>query len=294
MITITECPSCGSTNLTKKLLCKDYTVSHETFSISECLACTTRVTTPRPDNDSLTKYYFSDDYISHTNKAKTFVDKLYLIARKHTIRKKIALINRLNRSTKLILDYGCGTGEFLHSCQLDGWNVAGVEPSEIAREKANRKLSTLVANTITELDQSYSVVTLWHVLEHVPDPSQTLKEISRRLTPNGTIILAVPNYKSYDARHYNHQWAAYDVPRHLWHFSPKGMETLLEKSNLQLKITKPMKLDSYYVSLLSEKYKTDKLTIAGIVSAFFVGLLSNLAAIKTNNYSSLIYIVSKK
>jgi len=294
MIEITKCPSCGSTNLVEKICCTDYTVSRETFPISECLTCTTRITSLRPDDALLAKYYLSDDYISHTNTAKNFFDKIYLLARKYTIRKKIALINQLGHTTKSILDYGCGTGEFLHACQQNGWTANGVEPSAIAREKANNTLPSSVVASIGELNQVYSVVTLWHVLEHVPDPVKTLENISRNLVSNGTIIIAVPNYNSYDAAHYRQVWAAYDVPRHLWHFSPLGMRTLLEQQHLQLLAIKPMKLDSFYVSLLSEKYKNGRLTILGTISAFFVGLLSNLNAVKTNNYSSLIYIVTKK
>lgn len=294
MVTITECPSCGSKDLSKKIACKDYTVSAETFTIVECVKCTTRITSPRPDNISLPQYYLSDDYISHTSSAKSLFDKIYLLARKYTIKKKIALINRLNESTKNILDYGCGTGEFLHACQLNGWTIDGVEPSQIAREKANHLLSTTVASSIEETNQLYSIATLWHVLEHVPNPSQTLMDISQKLLPNGTIIIAVPNYTSYDARHYYNYWAAYDVPRHLWHFSPKGMRTIIEKSGLELTNPKPMILDSFYVSFLSEKYKNGRLTLVGAISAFFIGLLSNLSALKTKNYSSLIYVVKKK
>lgn len=294
MVIIKECPSCGNKNLTKKLECKDYTVSHEMFSILECSACSTRITTPRPNDEDIHKYYLSDDYISHTSSAKNIVDKVYIIARKHTLARKLRLIERVNKSSKTILDYGCGTGEFLHVCKSNGWSVDGVEPSTIAREKAQTILQTTINHSIENTNRTYSIVTLWHVLEHVPNPADTLLKISERLFPNGTIIVAIPNYKSYDASHYQQYWGAFDVPRHLWHFSREGMVALLEKNNLQLIATIPMLLDSFYVSLLSEKYKYGKFNIVGMTSAFFVGLLSNLAATRTKNYSSLIYIITKK
>jgi len=294
MVTVIQCPACQEKNLVKKITCRDYTVSNETFSISECLTCTTRITTPRPNNDDIYKYYLSDDYISHTSNAKSIVDKLYLLARKYTLDKKRKLIERLNTSSKTILDYGCGTGEFLQICKLNGWSINGIEPSTIAREKAKRLLSATIHESLEGINIPYSVATLWHVLEHVPNPSETLAKISERLSPNGTIIVAVPNYESYDAQYYKEYWGAFDVPRHLWHFSQQGMKVLLQKNNLRLVSTKPMLLDSFYVSLLSEKYRRGNLNILGMISAFSVGLLSNLSAAKTKNYSSLIYIIKKK
>jgi len=294
MVTITECPSCGEQKLVEKLSCKDYTVSHETFSISECTTCTTRITTPRPDDSDIYKYYLSDDYISHTSSAKTIIDKLYLFARKYTLTQKLKLISGLNNASKTILDYGCGTGEFLRVCKLNDWHINGIEPSTTAREKAMSLLSTSIFESIDQSHQIYNIVTLWHVLEHVPNPSETLAKISAQLSYNGTIIVAVPNYKSYDAYYYKQYWGAFDVPRHLWHFSREGMHALLEKNNLQLIKTKPMLLDSFYVALLSEKYKRGKLNIQAMMSAFSVGLLSNLIAVNTKNHSSLIYIIKKK
>jgi len=294
MVTIIQCPSCQEKNLVKKISCEDYTVSHETFSIYECLTCTTRITTPRPDNEDIYKYYLSDNYISHTSNAKSIIDKLYLLARKYTLTKKLNLVERLNTSSKRLLDYGCGTGEFLQLCKSNGWDINGVEPSIIAREKASRLLPTAIYESLEDTNQLYTIATLWHVLEHVPNPSETLARISERLSTNGTIIVAVPNYESYDAHYYKQYWGAFDVPRHLWHFSQTGMKVLLEKNNLQLLSVKPMLLDSFYVSLLSEKYRRSKLTIFGMTSAFIVGLLSNLNAVRTKNYSSLIYIIKKK
>jgi len=294
MVNISQCPSCEGTTLEKKLACEDYTVSHETFFIVECADCTMRITTPRPDDNNIYRYYLSDDYISHTSSAKSIIDKLYLFARRYTLKKKLKLIGSLNLSSKTILDYGCGTGEFLQVCKLNGWDVNGVEPSDIAREKAAILLPNTIHKSLDKLGTDHNIVTLWHVLEHVPNPSDTLTKISERLSANGTIIVAVPNYKSYDASYYKQYWGAFDVPRHLWHFSREGMKALIEKNNLQIITIKPMLLDSFYVSLLSEKYKLGKLTILGMISAFLVGLISNVSAITTKEYSSLIYIIKKK
>lgn len=294
MVNVIECPSCGQKKLAKKITCEDYTVSHENFSISECLSCTTLITTPRPIDNDLYRYYLSDEYISHSGSSKSVIDKLYLQARIYTLKQKLKLIEFLNLSSKTILDYGCGTGEFLDICKTNGWDIDGIEPSDIARAKASNTLQTAIGNSIDNLNRTYSIITLWHVLEHVSNPVETLTKISERLSTNGTIIVAVPNYKSYDAHYYKKYWAAFDVPRHLWHFSPLAMKTLLERHELRLIATKPMKLDSYYVSLLSEKYKRGKSNLIGMIVAFFIGLASNLAALITKNHSSLIYIIKKK
>lgn len=294
MTIITECPSCGEQKFTKKISCEDHTVSHETFSILECTICTTLATTPRPNDGDLHRYYLSDDYISHSGKAKSVIDKLYLLARTYTLKRKLKLIERFNKSSRTMLDYGCGTGEFLKVCKTHGWDIDGVEPSTVAREKASNILSTEIRASMGSADKTYNIVTLWHVLEHVPDPADTLLKISERLSPTGTIIVAVPNYKSYDAQYYKQYWAAFDVPRHLWHFSPLGMKTLIQQHNLKLVAVKPMNLDSYYVSLLSEKYKRGKSNLLGMLVAFGVGLISNLTALLTKNHSSLIYVIKKK
>jgi len=252
--------------------------------------CNLVITSPRPGNEELGKYYESADYISHTSKANSLIDKLYLIARNFTLRKKRKLASKLQLQKGNLLDVGCGTGDFLHTCRDDGWNVQGVEPSESARKLASQKGIT-TAESIDLVKGSFQLITLWHVLEHVPDLNETLNKLYNLLAPAGTLLLAVPNHTSLDGQKYKEEWAGYDVPRHLWHFTQQNMGQLLLRHNLSLQKTLPLPLDSFYVSLLSETYQGKKLI--KFPRAFLTGLRSNLSALKTNEYSSLIYLARK-
>lgn len=293
MIDIQSCPACGGDKLTNYNQCIDYTVSHETFSLLKCTTCDLVVTSPRPHEEDLGKYYQSNNYISHSGKASTVIDKVYLVARNFTLKKKLALLNRY-KANGTLLDYGCGTGEFLNTCKSNGWEINGLEPSSQAREKATQLTQEKIYSSLKELPNNLDVITLWHVLEHVPLLEETLEKLTSLLKKDGIIFIAVPNYKSFDAQHYKNFWAAYDVPRHLWHFDQNSMKRVLDKKNLKLEAVLPMKLDSYYVSMLSEKYKNDeKTSLLGLIKAFLIGLRSNLHASKTGNYSSLIYIARK-
>jgi 2-polyprenyl-3-methyl-5-hydroxy-6-metoxy-1,4-benzoquinol methylase len=290
---IKVCPVCEGLQLKKYLSCKDYTVSYETFQLTKCETCNLIITNPRPDDSKLGKYYISEDYISHTSSAKSLIDRIYLIARKFTLDRKLRLISRYNKPGKL-LDYGCGTGEFINHCKSNSWVITGVEPSSVAREKATSLTLTKIKTSLQELgEECFDVITLWHVLEHIPNFEETLKTISKQLNDGGTLFIAVPNYQSLDAEIYKNIWAGYDVPRHLWHFAPSTIKKLLSNNSLTLKEIVPMKLDSFYVSLLSEKYKRSKQSLPGMINAFVNGLRSNLKAKKTGNYSSLIYIIQK-
>jgi 2-polyprenyl-3-methyl-5-hydroxy-6-metoxy-1,4-benzoquinol methylase len=290
---VTSCPICKSTKLKAILHCDDYTVSHETFQIIKCQNCGLVITNPQPNAEILGNYYLSDNYISHSNQAKSILDKLYILVRKFTLTQKLKLVLQYS-SKALLLDYGCGTGEFISTCKSNGWRTIGVEPSINARQKALSTDENIYESLEHVPDKKIDVITLWHVLEHVPDINGLLQQLYKMLTKNGTIFIAVPNYESYDADVYKEFWAAYDVPRHLWHFSKSSLEKLLANNSLKIKSIVPMKLDSFYVSLLSEKYRHGNVhSIKGIFSAFSTGVKSNLKAKKTNNYSSLIYVVQK-
>ncbi|MEN8125886.1 MAG: class I SAM-dependent methyltransferase [Bacteroidota bacterium] len=281
------------------LECKDYTVSHKNFTILKDERSELLVTSPRPELKDLNKYYESDQYISHTDAKKSSMDKVYQLVKNFTIKQKVVLINSYKSDKKTILDIGCGTGDFLAACKKNNWNVSGVEPNENAREIAKQKIFKDCVNTSTislEEDlikylnekKKFDVITLWHVLEHVPNLEEYISNLKNLLKPNGTIIIAVPNYKSYDASYYGKFWAAYDVPRHLWHFSKRSIQLLFEKEIMEVVKMIPMKFDSYYVSLLSEKYKTNK---TNFMKAVWVGFQSNMKAKSTFEYSSLIYVI---
>ena len=281
-------------NTPKKIVlsCIDYTVSNETFDLILDNKLEMLITSPKPKNEELVKYYESENYISHTDAKTSAFDKIYQVVKTYTISKKVKLINGFVLSKKSVLDIGCGTGDFLVVCQNNSWNISGIEPNISAKTIAESKLNITLKSDISQLKkQTFDVITMWHVLEHVPNLKEYISQLKKLLNPKGTLIIAVPNYKSFDAKHYGKFWAAYDVPRHLWHFSKKSIQLLFKKEKMEVVKILPMKFDSFYVSLLSEKYKTKK---SNPIKAFSIGLLSNLKAKKTKEYSSLIYIIQNK
>lgn len=291
---LTHCPVCNSETLQNSFSCKDFTTSQETFHIQNCTTCSFVLTNPRPVDQDLGKYYESNDYISHTNSQKGIFNRVYQIVRNYAIRKKFQLVNQLN-SNGLILDYGCGTGEFLGYVQQQGRLVLGIEPSNPARQQAiqNHQLKVLSIEEFFQVSEhSASVISLWHVLEHVPNLRETLKKFHEILQENGHLLIAVPNCSSLDAQIYGNLWAGYDVPRHLWHFTPKTMKQLVESEGFNLLKVKGMPFDSFYVSMLSEKYKTGKMNP---LRSIWNGLKSNVNAKKDpGKTSSVIYIFQKK
>lgn len=286
--TLTVCPVCQASSFNSFLTVKDYTVSQQEFQLAACNACGFTFTNPQPTADAIPEFYKSEKYISHTGGASGLMDNLYRLARGFTLRWKAKLVTGCT-TEKTLLDYGCGTGNFLHHMKSKGWSVTGIEPSSDARLKANQNAS--VYEAIENVSGTFSTVTLWHVLEHIHNLHETLTEIKKRLTVSGTIFIAVPNYKSADASNYKSFWAAYDVPRHLWHFNQHTMAQVLTKAGFTIHKIVPMKLDAYYVSLLSELYRNPKSNlISRYARAFWQAYQSNRAAKKTGEYSSLIYV----
>lgn len=290
------CPICEGTSFLFQLNCKDHSLTQETFSLYTCNHCGLSITFPQPEEENLQKYYDFKEYISHNQRSTSLLDRIYYRVRKYTIRRKIKLIQSLNNLKKqTILDVGCGTGSFLESCQQINWDCSGIESSDTARAEVEKIPNIKLYKKINEVKGvNFSIITLWHVLEHLTEPMQRINDLSKLLDKEGHLIIALPNLNSYDARKYKSFWAGYDVPRHLWHFSKPNIERLLAQSGLKLIHTYPMYFDSFYVSLLSEKYMNkNKLTITGISKALISGLMSNLKAYQNNEYSSLIYIASK-
>jgi 2-polyprenyl-3-methyl-5-hydroxy-6-metoxy-1,4-benzoquinol methylase len=290
---VEKCPICKEKSFENSIICKDYSVSKESFAITKCKGCGLLLTNPRPDESVIGNYYESEDYISHSDKANNLINLLYKTVRYFTLRNKRKTLERLT-STHSILDYGCGTGDFISHCKDKGWETTGVEPNAKARQIAIDKVGDTVYPDSSHIEkkQTFGVITLWHVLEHVHDINNLLKTLKKRLEKNGYMIIAVPNNDSYDAYKYKEHWAAYDVPRHLYHFNQQNIKQLATKHDMKLVETIPMLFDSYYVSMLSEKYKTGK---SNIIKSFLIGWKSNRWANKNNkNYSSLIYVLKKK
>jgi 2-polyprenyl-3-methyl-5-hydroxy-6-metoxy-1,4-benzoquinol methylase len=289
MLEIKNCPICNTLKFKQLIQCEDNTVSHEKFSIVECSACSFRFTNPIPDENEIVKYYKSEDYISHSDTKKGMINTIYHQVRKISLRNKLKLINSLSKKGAL-LDVGCGTGYFLKACKEDGWAVEGTEPDPDARKLAEELTKSEVSETILSKNnyQSYDIITMWHVLEHVHRLNECMERIAKLLKENARLIIAVPNCDSYDAKIYQEHWAAYDVPRHLYHFTAESMNQLLKKHGFRLLRKEPMKFDAFYVSMMSEKYKKGS-TIKGVLN----GLMSNLKSGKEKNYSSIIYIAEK-
>ncbi len=296
MIIYSSCPNCGDKNIYKVFSVKDYTVSGEEFEIWECRNCTQRFTQNIPEEEQIGRYYQSEEYISHSDTKKGFVNNLYHSVRKRTLQEKRKLVEKSTQKTKgNILDVGAGTGAFLHTMKNAGWNCTGIEPDETARKNASElyNFDLKEAKELFSLSpQTFDAITLWHVLEHVHELHSYVEQLKNLLASNGKLFIAVPNYTSADAKMYAKFWAAYDVPRHLYHFSPEAMRTLLNAHGLQVETIKPMWYDSFYVSLLSEKYKSGKSNPA---KAFINGMTSNIEALfDKTKCSSLIYIASAK
>lgn len=289
---ITKCPLCKSKNIKNLIICEDHLVSGESFAINVCGNCTFKFTNPRPINEALHKYYQSEHYISHTSKANSLRHFLYKTIRSYTLKNKLKLVNSLSKKG-IILDVGCGTGEFLKTCSNVNWDIQGIEPDQKAREKAEKLLDIKLMDSLFNCtdENKYQIITLWHVLEHLPELNKTIKHLKNMLSVRGRLIFALPNVDSYDAKKYKEYWAAYDVPRHLYHFSQITFKKLMKNHDLKVESVYPMRFDSYYVSLLSESYKNKYFNYS---KAFISGWLSNSYARKNkNNYSSLIYIVKK-
>ena len=289
---VEECPLCSGDRFKNYHICKDYLVSSESFAITECLSCGLLITNPRPGKDAIAKYYNSEQYLSH-NRSNTLLGKLYGLAQIYTLRNKYKIVNRLQVNHKKILDYGCGTGGFLSYMYKKGWQTLGVEPATQARAQAEHE-GLAVYDTIEAAgakETKSDVITLWHVLEHVHDLNETIKKLRKLLVKDGYLLIAVPNINSWDAAHYHEHWAAFDVPRHLYHFEDQTLLDLLKKHKLSYVKKYPMYLDSFYVSMLSETNKTGK---SNILKSVINGCKSNISGFKTGQYSSMIYLFQKK
>lgn len=292
----TNCPVCGSTDLKDVLKATDHTVSGEKFGITECIACGLRFTQDVPDEASIGPYYRSEKYISHTNTSTGLINQLYHFVRKRTLTAKRKLVQKATGvSTGKLLDIGSGTGAFLHEMKQNGWDTTGLEPDTPARKLAKElyDIELYENNQLYQLSPgSFHAITMWHVLEHVHDLHGYMKQIKNLLQQKGRLIIAIPNYTSADASIYKEYWAAYDVPRHLYHFSPRSMQALMEKHGLQILQYKPMWYDSFYIAMLSSRYKNGT---TNLFSACWNGLRSNLNAIGNNKKcSSVIYVISVK
>lgn len=292
--TLIQCPLCGAGELAPLLTATDATASTETFIIQKCVPCGFAFTNPRPDKEHIGRYYKAETYISHSDSTRRLQDRLYQSVRRRTLEQKHKLIAKYHSSGS-ILDYGCGTGDFLAHMGKQGYSTTGVEPSPEARAHATKKHALVPAANLNAIlpDTTFQVVTLWHVLEHIHDLEGTVSELTQKLAHGGLLVIAVPDRESWDAHHYAGDWAAWDVPRHLYHFRRADIRKLIGRHGLQLLRPMPMWFDAYYVSMLSEQHKGVPVFRSLIKGALY-GLLSNLFAVCSQRpTSSTLYLAQK-
>jgi 2-polyprenyl-3-methyl-5-hydroxy-6-metoxy-1,4-benzoquinol methylase len=291
-IHLSKCPACNALTIKQIISAIDYTVSNQSFEIWHCNICTLRFTQNIPDINHIGPFYQSNSYVSHSDTKKGLINRLYHIVRNYTLQSKQQLIRKITKkSVGKLLDIGAGTGAFAKTMKSKDWEVIGLEPDASARNLALQNYA-LVLNEPAQIDhleaQTFDAITLWHVLEHVHDLTGYWEHFKRLIAPQGKLVIAVPNYTSYDAGHYQQYWAAYDVPRHLYHFSPESMEKLASINGFKLIANYPMWFDSFYVSMLSEQYKNGK---SNLIKAFYIGLMSNIKTLfNAKKCSSIIYI----
>jgi len=292
---VLHCPVCDGKEFTPFLTCTDFFVSGEKFNIKQCNSCGFKITENIEDEDNIGSYYQSENYISHSNTSKGIVNKVYHTVRNYMLSRKRRLVEKATSlKTGQMLDVGTGTGFFLNEMKINGWQVTGTEKSSDARDFAKREfnLENLPSEKLFTLrDKRFDVITLWHVLEHIHQINENMETFGRLLKTNGKLIIAVPNHDSTDAKHYKEFWAAFDVPRHIWHFAPKQMKQFGEKHGFKLSSLHTMPFDSFYVAMLSEKYKKSKLSL---FKGIFYGKISWLNSIfNSAKCSSVIYVFER-
>ena len=287
---LSECPVCLHATYIPFMDVVDHMITKEQFSIVSCEQCGFHFTNPIPTKEIIGAYYKGDEYVSHSSSSKGLINRLYGIVRKRTLQLKVSWVKR-HASGLELLDVGCGTGHFLNAAKASGYSITGIEPDQDARAFALKEnnIDALGQEVLYELrEQSFDIITMWHVLEHVYDLRKDVEQLTKLLKPGGTIFIAVPNMGSYDAQYYKSLWAAYDVPRHLYHFQEKDIRSLLNDFDFDVVEVLPMKYDAFYVSMLSEKYKKGSL-----INALKIGLKSNRLA-KKFGYSSQVYVLKGK
>ena len=300
IINITNCPICNSSKTSKVFDAVDHFSTRETFPTNDCKSCGFRFTNNFPSEDSIGRYYDSPDYISHSDSKAGLINRLYHFFRKQMLKKKVNLVSKYvaprQKDNIRLLDIGSGTGYFLNAAKEKGYTVTGIEKDTNAREQAitNFGLDIKDEQSLWNIEnESFDVITLWHVLEHMENLNEVVAKIKSILKPDGVVIIALPNHNSHDAKKYKGYWAAYDIPRHLWHFTPDTVEKLLGKHQFNIIKQKTMPLDAFYISMLSEKYRGSG-SLMQYIKAIVVGTVGYLRSLSDiNNSSSVIYIAKK-
>ena len=278
----------------KHIMTQDFLITNKKFKITEDKETRVLKTTPTPKEKELPLYYNSEAYASHQERANTPVLWAYMRVRKIAMKSKIKMISSISTKTGDLLDFGCGLGGFLSATHAKGWSSYGIEPQQKAKIKAKKISGREVYSTIGEAQKTnkkYDVITMWHSLEHVVDLGKTIRFLYNSTKKEGKVVVAVPNHQSFDAKHYKNFWAAYDTPRHIWHFDQKSITNVFKKQGFFLERKRLMMWDAFYISILSEKHKKSR---AIYFKAAAIGLLSNFLSLFTGESSSITYVFSKR
>lgn len=296
ILNINSCPLCGGKQLKHTITCTDHYASGESFKLFRCEGCGFIFTQDAPTEARIGRYYETPDYISHSDTHQGLMNRVYHVVRRYMLSRKATLVKRtagMARGT--LLDIGTGTGYFGNAMQERGWQVKAIEKNAGARAFALTHFDLKVdAEEALEQypDASFDVITLWHVMEHLEHLNATWKRLAALLKDDGVLIVAVPNAVSYDAQKYKEWWAAYDVPRHLWHFSPSTMQQFGVKYGFKLAEQHPMPFDAFYVSMLTEKYKGRR---CSFLRGWWTGMAAWFSSLaKKERSSSMIYVFRKK
>ena len=295
MVHYSKCPLCGSKETGLYIQTNDFFLTGEPFSLFRCSACGFIFTQDHPDESSIGRYYSSDEYLSHNDTAKGISGRLYRFTRSIMLRRKRRMVEQMTGTEKgTLLDIGSGTGHFLGEMKRAGWEVKGIEINEKARQYSvsEQNVDVIDPGLVSFLPTgSFDCISLWHVLEHFHDPDSYVNEILRLLKPGGVCIIALPNSDSFDSGYYRKFWAAWDVPRHLWHFTPAVFGFFAQKNGFRIKAIRSLPMDVFYISMLSEKYKKSFLYFpAGIIKGAYFSILS---VFRKNKSSSLVYFLKK-
>lgn len=298
--TVNVCPVCEGKEFGHVSTCTDFFVSGEQYQLCSCQRCGFVFTQDFPVAEEIGRYYASTEYVSHSDTRKGLVNFLYHQVRKYMLVRKARLVCRASHLYHgRLLDVGTGTGYFPATMISRGWQAEAIEKDPGAREFASQAFGIQVREeeALWKFDPaSFDVITLWHVLEHIEPLNEWMGRLAELLADEGVLIIAVPNMSSYDADRYGTYWAAYDVPRHLWHFTPVSIQALGARHGLTLAARYPMPFDAFYVSMLSEKYKGSRFPL-------WKGIRTGLSAWRStwrstwrrkDRSSSMIYIFRKK
>jgi SAM-dependent methyltransferase len=290
------------------MTCRDDYATGETFSLWRCRDCGFLLTQEAPVEAEIGRYYETPDYISHSDTHRGLMNRVYHWVRRFMLSRKAQLVEKAvgrtqgRRSSagggRKALDIGTGTGYFPHTLQERGWQVTAIEKNASARQFARSHFGLDVQPDEALWSQalaagSFDAITLWHVMEHLEHLNEVWERLRQLLKADGALVVAVPNPTSYDARHYGARWAAYDTPRHLWHFAPAVMERLAAKHGFELTTSHAMPFDAFYVSMLTEKYLGSKAYFARGLWTGLKAWMSTWAGHKERS-SSLIYVFRKK